>query len=57
MASTPPPAVTSPAFAPVTEEAFVADRKAFLHTFLNFTTFAVVFVVVVLVLLAIFLVW
>lgn len=42
--------------APVTEEAFLADRQKFLASFASFTTGAVIFLVVLLVLMAVFLV-
>ncbi len=42
--------------APVTEEAFLADRQKFLASFINFTTGSVIFLVVLIVLMAIFLV-
>ena len=41
--------------APVTEDAFYADRAAFLHSFIKFTTGSVIFLVILLVLMAIFL--
>jgi hypothetical protein len=47
------PSTTLP---PVTEEAFVADRQAFLHSFTKFTFGMVVFLVILLTLMAIFLV-
>ncbi len=51
---------TNPSGAPttgkaLTEDAFTADRKEFLSSFLGFTLGAVVVVVVILVLLALFL--
>jgi hypothetical protein len=53
MAQTPTANTTLPA---VTEDAFLADRKAFWGTFTGFTTGAVIAVVVLLILMTIFLV-
>ena len=41
---------------PVTEEAFLADRQHFLASFISFSTGSVIFLVVLMILLAIFLV-
>ncbi len=46
----------SPILPPVTEDAFLADRQAFLHAFNKFTFGAVVFLVILLALMAVFLV-
>jgi hypothetical protein len=51
MADMPPPAA-----APVTEEAFLADRQKFFSEFTGATTYAATGVAVLLILLAIFLV-
>jgi hypothetical protein len=47
-----PPSSSS---APLTEDAFIADRQKFLSSFIGFTTGSVIFVAVLLILLAIFL--
>jgi hypothetical protein len=45
----------APALAPVTEEAFLADRLKFWTSFTSFTTGAVIALVILLILMAIFL--
>jgi hypothetical protein len=46
---------TSRSLAPITEDAFIADRQAFWKSFTGFVLTSVISVVVILVLLAIFL--
>ena len=41
--------------APLTEDAFLADRQKFLSSFISFTTGSVIFLVVLMILMAIFL--
>lgn len=41
--------------APLTEDAFLADRQKFLSSFIGFTTGSVIFLAVLLILMAIFL--
>jgi hypothetical protein len=46
----------APGTSPITEEAFLADRKSFWNSFTSFTIGSVVVVVAILILLALFLV-
>ena len=46
---------SSTSLAPVTSEAFLRDRQGMLHAFTNFTIGAVVFIVILLVGMAVFL--